>query len=261
MELLTLLISSLIALVSPVGVVSEHLLARQIRQQFHRVERLDVRIDNVPTYQLLQGRIDQIRLAARGVFPWPDVRLDTVQLETDPISLKGLQAKLAQPLQVGLKLGMTEADVNRALRSPQVSQRLQQLGGTLLAPGDAEQSNRYTLHNPQIDFLGDRRLRLQADLREQGYPDVLRVQAETGLGIVQGRSLQLIDLVITINGQPMPTALIRLISSSLEQQLDLDRLEAAGITARILQLSTDGDRLEVASFVQVRPTSGQGQPQ
>jgi hypothetical protein len=261
MEILTLVLTSLIALVSPVGVVSEHLLAQQIRQQVYRVEELEVRIDNGPTYQVLQGRIDQVWLAARGVFPWPDVRVDTLQLETDPIALKGLQAKLAQPLQAGLKLALTEADVNRALRSPRISQRLQQLGGPLLALGDTQQSSRYTLHNPQIDFLGDRRLRLQADLREQGYPDVLKVQAETGLVVVQGRSLQLVDPVVTINGQPMPPTLIELISRSLEQQLTLDRLEPAGITARILQFNLDRDRLEIVSFVQVRLTSGHEQRQ
>nr|MBW4542729.1 DUF2993 domain-containing protein [Myxacorys chilensis ATA2-1-KO14] len=62
MEFFTLLLSSLIGLVSPLGIVSDRVAESTLRKQFVSVEDLQVRIDNAPTYQLVQGRIDRLRL-------------------------------------------------------------------------------------------------------------------------------------------------------------------------------------------------------
>ncbi len=69
MEFIAILLSSLISLVSPTGLVIDKVAENTLRKQFASVERLQVRIDNTPSYQILGGRVDRIRIAGRGLFP------------------------------------------------------------------------------------------------------------------------------------------------------------------------------------------------
>lgn len=253
MEAIAILLSVLVGLVSPVGTVSDRLIDRQIRKQFSQVEQLQVRVDNAPTYQLLQGKIDKVRIAGRGLYPVKELRIDTLDLETDPIALKGLHSKLAKPLQAAAHLVITERDLNTALRSPAVTSRIKNLGIRFLEPDEAEQVARYDLINPQIDFLPQGRIRLQAELLEQGYPDKLAIVAETGLSVTSGRTLQLVQPTVLLNGRSVPQRLVDAFAKGLSQRLDLQQLEAHQMTARILRLSTDADKLDITAFIQVRP--------
>ncbi|MBD2327164.1 DUF2993 domain-containing protein [Alkalinema sp. FACHB-956] len=253
MEPFTIVLSILLGLVSPVGVVGDRLAAQQIRKQFKQVEQLEVRIDNAPNHQILQGKVNKVRLAGRGLFPIEGLRLDTLEVETDPIVLKGLKTQLAKPLQAGVYLFLTEADLNRALQSPTVTDRIKNLSFRFLQPEEADQVARYDLVNPQVDFLPNSRVRLQTELTEQGYPDRLAIVAETKLQVIAGKKLQLTQMTLTLNGQPAPKAVVEAIAQGISQRLDLQRLEQSNTTARILQLQTDDRGLGLTTFVQVRP--------
>jgi hypothetical protein len=252
MEFLTIFLSSLIALVSPVGTVADRVATKVIRAQFVAVEHLQVRVDNAPSYQIVGGKVDRVRVAGRGLFPVADLRIDRLELETDPIAFQGLKAKLAQPLQAGVKVVVTEADLNRALRSPSLTARLRNLEIHGLGGESGQQSQRYDVLNPQVDFLPQGRLRLQAELQEQGYPDKLLIVAEAGVEVLAGRTLQLVNPTLLLNGQPAPEKLVRAFAKSTSQRGDLRRLESSGITARVLQLKMDPGQMEIVAFVQVR---------
>lgn len=253
MEFLAVLLSGLLTILSPLNTGGELLAAQQLKKQFVAVEDLTVRIDNTPSYQIIQGKIDQVRIAGTGVVPVRDVRIQQLDIETDPIALQGLKAKLAQPLQAGVKLVITEADINRALQSPQIIDQLKRIGGQALGAQAAQQINRYSFTNPRVRFLNNQRVQAQVDLRERGYPDTLTLEVETTIVPQAGKTLELTDTEITANGQPLYAPLTRRIIAGVNQQLDLDRFEQLGITARILQLNFTPAQVEVASFVQVRP--------
>ena len=254
MEFLTIFLSSLVGLISPTGVVADRVAANAIRSQFVQVESLRVRIDNAPSYQIISGKVDRVRVAGRGLFPLSDLRLEALELETDPIALHGLRAKLAQPLQAGLKVIITKADLNRALQSPTLTARLKNLGIRSLNQQDAEQAQRYDLLNPQIDFLPNGRLHLQVNLKEQGYPDTLAITAETGIELIAGHTLHLINPTVLIDHQPVPEKLVRALADGASQRLDLRQLERSGTTARILQLQITPKHLQIATYIQLRPT-------
>ncbi|NDJ16075.1 DUF2993 domain-containing protein [Myxacorys almedinensis] len=254
MELLTIFLSSLIGLVSPIGIVSDRVAESTLRKQFVSVEALQVRIDNAPTYQLLQGRIDRLRLSGRGLVPRKDIRIDRLELETDPIALQGLRLKLAKPLQAGIRIILKEEDINRALRSPAIAAQLQTM---------VRRNERYSFLNPQISFLERdplklgraNRIRVQALLSEKGYPDQLAIVAEAEPKIIAGRTLQLQNLYVTANGQPAPAPVIQALTETIANRFDLRQLEKSGITARILQFSLQPAQLELSTFVQFRPPS------
>ena len=88
MEFLTILLSSLFGLVSPTGLVVEKVTSNAVRSQFARVEQLQVRVDNPPSYQLLQGKVQKVRIAGRGLqLKQLNIRLAVLELKTDPIDL------------------------------------------------------------------------------------------------------------------------------------------------------------------------------
>ncbi len=257
MEILTFLVSGLISLISPVGVVVDRVAENTLRSRLAKVEQLQVRVDNAPSYQLVNGRVDRVRIAGRGVFPIPELRLAVLEVDTDaiavkPASLRKGKPQFEQPLRAGVRLVLTQEDLNRALQSPAVTERLRNLGIGLLRRREAQQVARYTFLNPQIEFLDNQRLRLRIDLQEQGYTDLLSLKVETGVEVVAGRTLRLIDLQASANGEPVPPQILQAIAQGVSQRLDLRRLEASGVTARILNFRLERQGLELATFVQVK---------
>jgi LmeA-like phospholipid-binding len=254
MNFIATLLSVLIALINPIGFGTEQIAAQQIRQRLHQVEQLNVRIDNAPNYQIINGKIDKVRIAGKGIFPIADFRIDTLEIETDPIALQGLKAKLDQPLQAGIKVVLKAADMNKALASPIVLQRLRNIGINAIGSSSAaSQVAKYELLNPHVDFLADRRFQIAVDLKEQGQPEVLKLKIDTGIEIVKGRLIQLTDTKITANNQAVYAPLAKRLIAGVNQELDLDRLETRQITARILDFNSTNEQLSIATFVQLRP--------
>jgi hypothetical protein len=248
MEPLSIALSILFGLISPVGIVSDRVAEQQIRKQLYRADALQVRIDNAPTYQLLQGKVDKVRFAGRGLYLTPDLRIDTLEMETDPIALAGLQAKLEQPLQGAIRLTLTESDINRALSSPKVTEMLQTLGAD-----QNPRRGRYQVLNPQIKLLGRDRVRITAQLTERGYPGQLNLLVETAIRVTAGRSLELVDPVIKADDKLAPQVLVNSIFKGVSRQFDLNQLETQGMTVRILKLEQVQEGLQLVGFLQMRP--------
>lgn len=257
MEFFTIFLSSLLGIFSPVGFVVDRVAEDAIRSQLDRVETLAVRVDNTPNYQLAQGKVDRVRIAGRGIYPEVDIRIAALEIETDaiavdPSSLRQGQVELKQPLNAGVRLVLTQADINHALQSPQISESLRDLSLDFLG-SPAQQLERYDFVRPQVEFLGDNRLRFQVNLQSQQSETQTPIVIESGIQILSGRQLQLVEPTATIDDKPLPPQLINLLVGGISQRLDLAKLEEQGITARVLQWSLDRDQLSVAAFVQIDP--------
>lgn len=270
MEFITYLLSAVFGLLSTAGFFVENIARNTIRSQFDKVEQLQVRVDNVPSYQLVQGKVERVRIAGRGLWLIPEARIAALELETDPVdvNIQRLRqrgqlptAALRQPLQAGLRLVLTEADINNALQTPRIKAVLQNLvtryAGAFLNQG----SQRYTFVNPRVEFLDNNRLRFQVELQQEGETQTdaanakkLPIRLESGIAFVSGRRLQLIEPSASIDNNEIPSFLLGPLSQSLTEQFDLGQLEQSGITARLLQLKINPDQLEIAAFVRVLPS-------
>ena len=258
MEFLTILLSGLLGLVSPAGLVIDRIALDAIRSQFKKVQELQVRVDNVPSYQLLQGKVERVRIAGRGLqLKRQDIRIAALELETDPIvfklrSFRQKKPKLERPFQAGMRLVLTEQDINQALKSPKLAARLRNLRISKL-PRPAGGSQRYDLVNPRVEFLEANRLRFQVELT-QGDVKPLAITVESGLGVVAGRQIQLVEPVISANGQAVPNQLVSAIATNISKLLNLSNLELYGLRARLIKLKVSQDKLEIAAFLRVEPS-------
>lgn len=256
MEFLTILLSGLLALVSPIGVVTDKIIANNLRSRLNKVEQLQVRVDNAPSYQLVQGKVERVRIAGRGLWLTPDIRVGALEIETDPLNVdlqrlrqggqSSPKAALRQPAQAGIRLALTEADINKALQSPAIMARLRVLGSRFLG-GSPEA---YEVLNPRMDFLGNNRIRFQVELRQKDG-ETTAFMVESGLSFTAGHSLKLMEPEVSLNGRSLSPILIAGFSEGISRRFDLRTLEEAGITARVLQWKIDTDELQAAAFVRV----------
>ena len=274
MEFFAILLSSIVGILSPAGLVVDKVAEHAIRQQFTSIEKLAVRVDNTPSYRFLQGKADRVRIAGRGLYPIAGVRIDTLELETDPIavtpaSLRTGKPQLTQPLRAGVRLVLNREDLNQALQSPAIANRFRDLSVNLLGNGLGQPHQRYTVVNPQVEFLNNDRIRLQVTLAGQQsgnqqsgnqQSDRQAIIIESGLAIAQGHKIQLVDPQINLDGQPVPPELVGLLIGGLSDRLDLDKLADRGITARVLKLEILPDSVAIAGFVSLDPIVASGIP-
>lgn len=256
MEFLTILLSSLLALVSPVGLVVDKVIANNLRSRLSKAEQLEVRVDNAPSYQLAQGKVERVRVAGRGLWVTPDMRIGALEVETDPINVnlqrltgkgqKSPKDSLEQPAQAGVRLILTEDDINKALRSPTLTEQWRRLG--IILSGGASQP--YQLIDPRVDFLDNNRLRFQVELQREGVKKIAFL-VESGLGFSAGHTIQLIEPIIAIDGRSLSPRVVSGFAEGISRRFNLRSLEQGGITARVLQLKIDNRELELAAFVRV----------
>ncbi len=259
MELITVLLSSLLLLISPVGIVVDQVAENAIRDRLAGAESLDVRIDSGPSYQLLQGKVDKVRIAGRGISPIPGLRFEVAELETDPIDLafqplRQGEVVLDKAFQGAAHIVLSEADLNTFLTSPLVAKQLGALNIGSLNPAQARERSRYQIKNPTVNFLENGRIEISAELEDLVQGSGLLIEAETGLGISGGDRLMLETPTVVANGQPVPDRLVNAIVRGFNEQLSLQQFDERGITARVLNLAVQPDALDLALWVRVDPS-------
>ncbi|MCT7949408.1 DUF2993 domain-containing protein [Ancylothrix sp. C2] len=267
MEILSILLSLILTIISPVGFIADSAAEKAIRNQLESVEQLQVRIDNTPSFQLIQGKVDRIRIAGRGLYLKQDIRIDTLEIETDPLNIdiqKLRQSRqnldlsaLKSPLNAGIRIVLTPEDINRALQSPQITNRLKNLTTSIADLAQTEQIQRYEILNPRLEFLENNRLKLLVEIQEKGYPERLNLDIETALTLNQGK-LQLTDLSILANNEPAPPRLVNTLTQRINSRLDIQNIQNTQILLRFLKLNLTPEQLEIAAFVQAKPNPQTG---
>ena len=259
MEVLTIVLASFFGIASTTGVVLDKVLESTIRSKVYSVEQMSVRVDNTPSYKVLNGSVDHVRVAARGIQPIESLRLEAVELETDPISVNidslkagKLVESLRQPLQVALRLEIKESDVNQALAAPKIKAMLQKLVNNLV-PQDGDKE--FTIQEIKGQFLGNNRFTIAVKLQQSDEAQPLELTLESSFKLVGGHSVQLIEPSGILNGKKLSTRLLKGFADGLNGQLDLRLLEKSGITARVLQFKEEGGTLYLAVFARLAPTT------
>ncbi|RUR84265.1 DUF2993 domain-containing protein [Chlorogloeopsis fritschii PCC 9212] len=259
MELLTILVSGLLGLIVPLGLVIDTTAENVIRSQLARAEQLQVRVDNAPTHQLLQGKVESVQIAGRSLqlkqqnINIAVLELETDEIELDPSSFRQKLPKLKQPLQAGVRLVLNQEDINKLLQSPEFLSRLRKfnIGGS----SESESSSVYNFINPRVEILANNRLIFQVELQEENQEKALAIKVESGLSVVAGRQFQLIDPVVLVDGEEFPPQFLNNVVNNINQRLDLRNLEGDGLQVRILKLDMKPSKLEIAAFLRIEPSS------
>ncbi|MCS6960767.1 MAG: DUF2993 domain-containing protein [Pseudanabaenaceae cyanobacterium SKYGB_i_bin29] len=254
METLAIILTSLLGLGGGFGILVNQAVEGAIRQQVPRIEELAVRVDSSPNYQILQGKIDRVRLASRGVYFFPFLRVDVLELETDRvnINLGNNQVKLLEPLRAVVKVVLREEDINRALEADQIRSLFQSIRADFSSFNPSLGVEEIDVTNPQIFFLSDRRIRLTASLsprRKEIKP--LDVTADLAIEVLPNGNIKLSRVDLYVEGMKIPDILINTLVRGVNRLLDLTQLEAQGIKARVLKFEISQGQIQFIGFTQL----------
>ncbi|WP_072621167.1 LmeA family phospholipid-binding protein [Spirulina major] len=257
MEFLTVLLAGLIAGIAPTGFILDTVIERQLQNRLPGSDEIVVRIDNTPSYQVLGGNVDRIRLATEGLQLRPYLRVREFDLETDPVSvnLKQLQQggnprqSLRSPLTLGTRLVLDEADINAALAAPEFRERLQGLVTRL--SGSLPGNQTYTLQALTVDFQASGRMAIAATV--QSPTATLLVEFAAGLAVIDGTQVEFTDPTISLNGGRLSPFVEAIVEENLQNRINLESLDPQGILARILQLEVESETLTLAGVVRISP--------
>lgn len=262
MELITILLSALLGVAGSGGVVVDTLAEAALRNQLASAETLQVRIDNVPNYQLASGRIEHTLIAARGVETrqLPGLRIDAIDIETDAVDvdlgrLRQGALVLDEPAQTALRLRLNDDDLNAFLQSPLMQGWLDTLEFTLPGAAGQRERNRYGLANPSLEFLEGDRFRVVVDLQDRVTQENIAIAVELGLTILNGHRFALVDPTITVDGEDTPPQLLESFVQGAQERLTLRRLEELGVVARVIDFKVRDNELDVAIFAKIDPPS------
>ena len=259
MELFAGLLTTVLGLAGSPGIAIDKIATDFLRGQIVRADVLEVRVDNAPNYQVLLGNVDRVRVAGRGVYILEFLRIDQIDLETDPISidpnvLQSGKVVLRRPLQAAVRVVMRSEDVNTALRSPNVQTSFKNL--SIDITGTNKNPEILDLIDPEITFLECDRLRLAASLQSKPTPakpnpSKLDVSINAELKTIGGTRLQIINPKIELSGTPVPERIAKAFTEGLNKVLDLRQLESKGITARVIRLELTEGKMQVIGFAKM----------
>ncbi len=267
MELITVLLSGFLSALSFGGIIADQAAESAIRSRFSKVENVQVRIDNAPNLQIINGKADRVRVAAQGLWLNPSVRIDGFELETDPIQVDPQKIQqlsqlkfesLSQPLQAGVKFTLDEQDINKSLKSTVVLNQIQKVVDDGIAAFGGSAGTTYKVQNPQVRFLPSSRLGMNFTLIDTSKPaDPLDLDIETGVKIIGGRRIQLVNAQGAVNKVPLPGFVLEGLVSSINERADLATLENKGLIARLLNVKVTNKKMEVATFVRLQALRAQ----
>jgi hypothetical protein len=269
MELVTIILSSLLSVFSNGGWLVEAIAHKQLNSYLESAEELAIRADNTPNYQIAQGRLDRLRIAGRGIYLEPYLRIAAIELETDPIaldsanlstkSLNELQTSLKKPLQGAVSVVITEQDLLKALQSEALIAKLQANLNNLVASKAGASTISYELLEPRIELNPHNSLNIKATLRRSGTTmrkdRELAIALKLKLKVIQGTKIQLSKLEGTVNNRPISERLLRGFAEGISDRLNLATIEKQGIFARLLQLEITEDKIEIIGFAKMETKS------
>ena len=267
MELITIILSGFLSIFANGGWVVDSFAHKQLNSYVKSAETLAVRVDNSPNYQIAQGSIDRLRVAGRGVYLVSNLRIDSLELETDPIALdianlstKNLaqfQSSLQKPLQGAVSLVLTEQDLVTALQSEAVVAQLQLALNRLIAERAGSSAIAYKLLAPNIQLSPNNLVAIKITLIREGknlqdyQSRKLEIDLAMGLDVVQGKKIQLTRLEGTVNNRPISKRLLQGFAQGISDRLNLATIEKQGIFARLLQLEIAEDTIKIVGFAQM----------
>ncbi len=255
MEFLISTLTVFTSLLSVGGFIINSSFTNAIKERSHSVEEIEVRVENVPTHNIIKGEIDSIKLATRGWGLTENFRLEEFELETDPLKfdfgrIRELNAEnwreiVNLPIQMGIRTVINEDDLNQLVRSP----RIQEIISRFIPPSSPAG---FEIENINFDLKSNQRIKINTTAQSiQSNQQKINLSIEFGVEIVEGHRILIREPQGTLNGQPISNNLLQGFTDNINMQLDLRRLQASGITARILQFDIQDNTIELTSLIHI----------
>ncbi|PSB10081.1 hypothetical protein C7B62_10745 [Pleurocapsa sp. CCALA 161] len=271
MELLTSIISGILAIATSVNAVGDEVLKNKLESQIKSVDTMAVRIDNAPNHDISKGKVQRVRVATRDLEISQAIAFKTLEVDVDGIDIRlkewlqqdilteidgvptlRLRQLFEQPVNIASRAVLTQEQLDNMLQSPFINRtirrRLQQTLNRI-----AEYNYRrkdFEISSLALDLIGENRIALRMKLsgfdRKDGRKDEeLDVNFEFALEVIDGASFRLTEQRVFVDGEEVEPEQGVLVVAPVT----LKALEEVGIQVRVIEWESDKDELELALFI------------
>ena len=271
MELLTSIMSAILAIATSVNAVGDEVLKNKLESQIKSVDTMAVRIDNAPNHHVRRGKLRRVRVATRDLRISGAIAFKTLEVDVDGIDIRlrewlqqdilteidgvptlRLRQLFEQPVNIASRAVLTQEQLDRMLQSSFVNRtvrrRLQQ---TLNRIAESNYRRKdFEISSFALDLIGENRIALKMKLsgfdRKDGRKDEeLDVNFEFALEVVDGVSFRLTEQRVFVDGEEVEPEQGVLVVAPVT----LKALEEVGIKVRVIEWESNEDELELALFI------------
>jgi hypothetical protein len=206
-----------------------------IKSQVDQAEEINVDVRANPL-QLAQGEVESVAVSGVGVVIQQDLRMETLEVNAGKVSINPLSAafgkiEFTQSTDADAEVVLTEADLNRALRSDYLGAKLQNLKVQL-----ADQVVTVDIQQAELRLIDGGKLAFDAQVlqRETGEVGLLSIMAKPHLQD-NGQRISLEDISET-DRQTLPPEVAAALFQAAIDLLDLRQFELKGISLQLQNL-------------------------
>jgi hypothetical protein len=220
-----------------------------ITSQLDEVEDLNVDIRTDPV-KLVQGQVDSVDITGQGLVMKQDLRIETLEVSTDPVAINPLSAilgniELTRPTTATAQIVLTEADLDRAFSSDFIQAKLQGLEMQIDGKPTTVDVQKTVIHLPghnKFEIASQFGLRGQDEIKKFSVTTVPKIQ-EDGHRIVLE--------ILSAEGQGLTAKLAVAILDQLTALLDMRNFDLSGMSLQLQQLEAEQGRLVIQATTQI----------
>jgi hypothetical protein len=220
-----------------------------IASQLDVVEEIDVDLRTNPG-NLIQGKVDSIEISGKGLVVKQDLRMETIQVNTNQVSIDPLRAvfgniELTHPTAAEARIVLTEADINRAFSSDYMYGKLR--GLKMEVEG---QPVTIDIQEAILDLPGKNKFVIAATFLMRESNEVKKMSA-TAIPQIHDDGNQISLEILAAEGQGLTLKLVMVIFEQLAALLDLRNFNIPGISLKLRQLEAQAGRLVILANSQI----------
>jgi hypothetical protein len=206
-----------------------------LTSQLDDAENIEVDIRTDPL-QLVQGKVDSVNIHGQGLVVKQELRAESVTIQTDAVAINPLKAvtgeiELNQPAHAQTQVILTEADLNRALQSDYLRNKLRQLEVEVdgkIVPID--------IQHVELQLLNDDRINISAAIDTDGVEET---EFNAVVKPILKENGQRIEIeILSAQGQGLSLKFLTALFQKLIELLDLRNFELGGMTLKLNELET-----------------------
>lgn len=222
--------------------------------QLNEVEDLNVDIRTNPI-KLMQGELDSVAIEGRGMVMREDLRMEALQLDMGRVAINPLSAafgkiELTRPTDATAQVVLTEADLNRALSSGYLHDKLQNLEMTVNGEPttiDVQQAEIFLPGEGKLTFDAEIYTHQTGETQQVRFTSLLRMSAD-------GQNLALDEL--EYEGQSLSLDLINAFLAKITALMDLRNFHVEGMSLamRTLEIGVGKMTIQADAHVEQLPS-------
>ncbi|MEH1852123.1 MAG: DUF2993 domain-containing protein [Nostoc sp.] len=166
---------------------------KRISSQLDEVEQIEIYIQT-DLLKIVQGQADGVSLTGQGLVIQPDIRVQEIKLQTDSIAINPFSAlfgqiELNQPVNAIARIILTELDINTALESDFVRNKMQNFELNVdgeIVNFEPEEIQVFLPGDNKIEFKGKLLLKEMGNTRPLAYTAIARPPTHSQPAMLEG---------------------------------------------------------------------------